>query len=647
MSFRNRTHRNVKFQVISLGMTGMVLVIMIRQWVLVTTDQMSAAIQFFRIVNHYEYWCLLIGTIIYLMYVLWCWRGRFKQATARNQSLERERDQRKSVEQTWQKKQQACGPEPEEQANTGVGLFVSEMTMAPDSLNSLNSHISSARPDPAGLVHPAANTMWEALADAAGQARPAEAFQLAAQRTGHDRRRHLERAVETMQLGVTITDLDGLIIYTNPAEANMHGYAVDELIGKDLGILAPAELRQPLTPEQLEGLNGGLRESVNVRKDGSIFPVRLLSDIIKDEGGIPIAIVKISEDITNRRRGDYTLSQRNHELAVLNQMSELLQACHEEEDTYRVVTSICQQLFSADSGCLSIMDQAQTRLQMVRFWGHPPEGSPTSETDVACRIDSGTAYSLEHGGPGALCPCLRFSRDKECLCVPISSNDRLLGILSLCPRQNRAGSGESGERCDQEAQRMLLTRVAEQYALSLANLRLRETLRMESIRDPLTGLYNRRYMEESLAREARRAHRHHTAIGIIMLDIDFFKQVNDQYGHEVGDRVLQKLGLFFQQYTRGEDIACRYGGEEFLVILPEASLQTVVQRAEELRTNVKYLRVTTEEGTSLRITISAGLAVLPDHSAQVKDVVKIADNALYQAKHNGRDQVMVAEKRNR
>jgi diguanylate cyclase (GGDEF)-like protein len=249
---------------------------------------------------------------------------------------------------------------------------------------------------------------------------------------------------------------------------------------------------------------------------------------------------------------------------------------------------------------------------------------------------------MENLDPGSLCPRLNFCPDTDCLCVPISISGEMLGILSLCCDHGQPVDTNNGKGNHTiETKRMALTRVAEHYALSLVNLRLRETLRMECIRDPLTGLYNRRYMEESLEREARRAKRHNMPIGIIMLDIDHFKHFNDIFGHEAGDIVLKELGSFLRAHTRGEDIACRYGGEEFLLILPETPLKVVAQRAKELHAGVKKLKIV-YRGRLLHITISAGVAVLPNHSSEVKEVVKAADVAMYRAKENGRNQVVLA-----
>jgi diguanylate cyclase (GGDEF)-like protein len=172
-------------------------------------------------------------------------------------------------------------------------------------------------------------------------------------------------------------------------------------------------------------------------------------------------------------------------------------------------------------------------------------------------------------------------------------------------------------------------------------LKLRETLRTQSIRDQLTGLYNRRHMEESLERELRRASRSGRAIGIVLVDIDHFKRVNDTHGHEAGDKLLKAVGQFLQSRMREEDLACRYGGEEFVFVLPEASLDATSQRAERLREEVKGLRVQ-HRGRDLEpVSISLGVAVFPEHGTTGASLLRSADHALYRAKAEGRDRLVV------
>ena len=176
--------------------------------------------------------------------------------------------------------------------------------------------------------------------------------------------------------------------------------------------------------------------------------------------------------------------------------------------------------------------------------------------------------------------------------------------------------------------------------MALANLKLRETLRNQAIRDGLTGLFNRRYLEETLERELSRGKRQGNPLGVIMLDLDHFKEYNDTYGHNAGDELLCALGQLIQDQVRREDIACRFGGEEFLLIMPGAPLEIALERANELNLSVKQLH---KNSPALKpITISAGVAIFPDHGGNGKDVIRAADAALYRAKEEGRDRVVVA-----
>lgn len=184
--------------------------------------------------------------------------------------------------------------------------------------------------------------------------------------------------------------------------------------------------------------------------------------------------------------------------------------------------------------------------------------------------------------------------------------------------------------------------VGERISMALANLRLREVLRSQSIRDPLTGLFNRRFMEESFERELRRAARCGENATLLMVDIDHFKQFNDTFGHQAGDALLRGLGDFLSQRIRGQDVACRYGGEEFALILAGASGDVASKRAERLREELKELTVRHAGQTLGRVTLSIGIAVFPDHGSTVDELLRLADQALYRAKTEGRDRVIVA-----
>jgi diguanylate cyclase (GGDEF)-like protein len=171
---------------------------------------------------------------------------------------------------------------------------------------------------------------------------------------------------------------------------------------------------------------------------------------------------------------------------------------------------------------------------------------------------------------------------------------------------------------------------------------LRENLRRQSIRDPLTGVFNRRYMEEAFAHELYRAARHGLEVGVIMLDVDHFKTINDTFGHAYGDSLLKALANFLKNRLRGEDILCRYGGEEFIIILPETGLESALRLAEKLRTEIQAIEAELAIQPPGPIHISLGVSAFPEHGRNAEEMIKSADWALYQAKQRGRDQVIAA-----
>lgn len=169
-------------------------------------------------------------------------------------------------------------------------------------------------------------------------------------------------------------------------------------------------------------------------------------------------------------------------------------------------------------------------------------------------------------------------------------------------------------------------------------------LREQSVRDYLTGLFNRRYMEETLERELLRATRHRHSLGIIMLDVDDFKRINDTNGHAAGDAILRELGNLLLEYVRGEDITCRYGGDEFIIVLPDASREVTRERAEAISAHAKKFLLHIEAGqTPEVVTLSFGIAIFPENGSTSTTLLRAVDAALYRAKRAGRAQVIMAE----
>ena len=244
-----------------------------------------------------------------------------------------------------------------------------------------------------------------------------------------------------------------------------------------------------------------------------------------------------------------------------------------------------------------------------------PHGMASEESDLLCKhVDGETLIGY--------------------LCKPMGAPGEIRGLLHI-----RYSDDNEGAR-NILAQSALAA--AEQLSLILANLRLRETLKNQSIRDPPTGLFNRRYMEDSLARELSRAERVGKTVVVAMVDIDHFKRLNDTFGHTAADAVLRDWSELLKAKFRGSDIVCRYGGEEFVIILPDISLDDANQRLEQLRGDLTHM-VVKEDGQFIQaVTVSMGLAFYPAHCRTSQSLLQAADHALYRAKEMGRDRIEIA-----
>jgi diguanylate cyclase (GGDEF)-like protein len=217
-----------------------------------------------------------------------------------------------------------------------------------------------------------------------------------------------------------------------------------------------------------------------------------------------------------------------------------------------------------------------------------------------------------------------------------------LGVLYLDSGRIEEGKAQAPSPTLSEAQERVIKTLAEHLALAVASLNLRAKLRLQSIRDPLTDLFNRRYMEESLDRELRRSARKKLPLSVMMIDIDHFKSFNDSFGHEAGDELLKELARLFRAQLRAEDIACRYGGEEFAMILPEASLEIACERAEQLRLTASSSDFQYRGSKLGSVTISVGVTCYPGHGTTQEALLRSADQALYRAKEQGRNRVVIA-----
>lgn len=330
-----------------------------------------------------------------------------------------------------------------------------------------------------------------------------------------------------------------------------------------------------------------------------------------------------------RRRRDTEL-RRERELSTLLEFGERLQVCRDVSEAHAVISEFGGRLFDGCAGFVSELAASDDAVRRTAWGAESLLGAATFRRAECGAIER--VEGSEWRGPATGCGHFRFPRTGTTLCLPLPAAGEPRGALHL------ASDAPIGEELVQRA-----CIVGEQVALALSNLELRRSLIEQSIRDPLTGLHNRRYLEETLPRELSRARREERTLSLVLIDIDHFKRINDTFGHDVGDDVLKAIATLLRTQTRASDVTCRMGGEELLVVLPNASLEQATAKAETLRQRIAALELRARERPIGTVTASFGVALFPRHAERADELLKKADHALYAAKHAGRNQVLAAE----
>ncbi|MFZ1916620.1 MAG: diguanylate cyclase [Terriglobales bacterium] len=329
------------------------------------------------------------------------------------------------------------------------------------------------------------------------------------------------------------------------------------------------------------------------------------------------------------------ITKRSERTVLLSKMGKLLQSAINMDEAVSIILGFAPRIFPDFRGALILVDAARSLLEVKGLWAAcKMPAAPTFDMCSCWALRTGQRHFVEVGDQTAPCAHASAATDPY-LCVPIMTQEGAAGILHL--------QAILDTRDPFESELLITNSFAEQVGVSIANLRLQEALRQQSTSDALTGLYNRRYLEESLERELRRAARAKQPLSLVMFDLDHFKTFNDTFGHEAGDAVLREMGGSLARTARAEDISCRFGGEEFLLILPGTSLDGARTRAERVRSQARKLAVMHQGRPVGTVTVSLGVASFPVHGLSSKELIASADVALYRAKREGRDRVVVAE----
>src|ERR1700722_1542189 len=470
---------------------------------------------------------------------------------------------------------------------------------------------------------------------------------------------YLDSLIQNSPLGIIVLDRQGAVELANPAFEKLFQCDRNELGSIDIRPLATLGDEGSDSTQLIRQIFAGnaVRKTVRPRrKDGKLLDLALhgVPLLVKGEiRGAYLIYEDVSEEIraseAQRQHGESLdllvreLELRTRQTTSLNEMGSLLACSATIKEACDVVAHSVHKLFPrASSGALYLFRSSRDLIEAAALWGEKGVLAPTFPPDACWSLRLGQPHWSGRPGNDIGCQHLNKNSTIESLCVPMVAQGNTVGVLHLEFESMAELRDDPEVESLRDSHQRLALSAASQIALSLASLQLREPLREQSIRDPLTRLFNRRFLEESFERELQLASRKQQSVAVLFLDLDHFKRFNDTFGHDAGDMVLQSLADLFLNFFRVTDICCRYGGEEFAVILPESTSQDAANRADALRSEVKALRLQYKKQSLGPLTVSVGVAAFPEHGATSEELLKIADQCLYESKARGRDVVTIA-----
>jgi diguanylate cyclase (GGDEF)-like protein/PAS domain S-box-containing protein len=457
------------------------------------------------------------------------------------------------------------------------------------------------------------------------------------------------RLFETAKDGILLLDADtGRITDVNPFLQDMLGYSHAEFLGKALWEIGPVKdiTASQDAMRQLQKMEYVRYENLPLEtKAGQHIQVEFVSNVYLVNGW---RVIQCNvRDITARKQAEdgmrtaneelmalvAELRRRDEEMKSLIGLNDLLQACTTQAEAYQVIAHAAVELFAGQIGYLAILSAPDQQLETVARWGDETALKSSFSSEDCWALRRGKLHEVSDPRKDLLCNHFVHQPQAGYLCVPLIVQSGTIGLLCL--------TGAAGRVIGSITRQQLAVAVGETIKLSLYNLKLREELREQAVHDPLTGLCNRRYVEENLGRELHRARRGNSPLCVVMIDIDNFKPFNDTFGHDAGDSVLRELAQALREKLRKSDISCRYGGDEFVLVLPDSSLPDTQKRGEQIRALVEERQIRHGGSVLAAITVSVGVAGAPEHGSTVAELLHAADNAMYAAKQAGGNRVVV------
>jgi diguanylate cyclase (GGDEF)-like protein/PAS domain S-box-containing protein len=450
---------------------------------------------------------------------------------------------------------------------------------------------------------------------------------------------------------------DGRIVEVNEAFCRTLGRPREEVLGRtviELGVWAePAQRAEAIRLLRTQGTlsNFPFRQR---RYDGSVSHCLLSASLITVDGAP--CVLSTVRDISERVAAEESarqltkrlqvtvaaLEEVNRQNAVLSEMRDLLQTCQTATEVQKVAAHFVPRLLPGTRGALYQVNDSRTALEATFAWHDDALREAVFGAEACWGLRRGRAYHVNDARHALHCDHVQTPPRGGYLCLPLVAQGEHFGLMHV----QYDGQPED-DPLQLEQRESFLRTMTEHVALAMSNARLRENLRIQASRDPLTGLLNRRFTEEAFEREISRCRRRGKPIAVFMIDVDHFKHFNDKHGHEAGDLVLKLVADTLAKGVRLEDVVCRYGGEEFLALLPEADETAALECAERMRGRVAELMPSFRGAPLGAVTISIGVAMFPAQGENPEALLRRADEALYEAKRGGRNRVVLASSESR
>ncbi len=477
-------------------------------------------------------------------------------------------------------------------------------------------------------------------------------------RSSEDRFRSM---VESMGEGVIMLDKDARFLFANGSAGRILDENPEDLVGQSI--------EEFTTPEGLAAVKAGIARRMLGKRD--VYDVEVVSrtgnrrvvminatpQFMKD--GTFLRSLGVIADITESRKMEETrretqkilvrtvaeLETRNLETNLLVEMSDAFQIAPKEAEVLSVALNFARRLFPGDAGSIYLKRKDDAVMEISGTWGDVPPAVPEFSPNDCWALRKGDLHVVDDPAADLLCPHVTEAAREAYpyMCVPLASQDISLGVLHVTSRGSYPNdpTDKEGKVRARKARRHLILSFSQRVSMALVNIRLRDSLKEQTVRDPLTGLYNRRYLDDMLGRAVADAEKKEAPLAVMMLDLDHFKLFNDRYGHDAGDAVLQSVARMLQSSVRPGDTVCRYGGEEFTIILPGAGQVVAMERAELFLTRIRRIEIRHGGNRIGNITLSVGVAVYPEGGLTDSDLLLASDAALLDAKQGGRDRMVV------